>query len=159
MRGIPTPLNSLGYFFGLDKVFPQSKTWGGYRLTYIDKSKTNKVGAVSGAFMMMRRDMFFAIDGFDEDYFMYGEDIDLCYRVGRMGKDIVCYAGASMLHLKGQSGLHTNNPTVLYHFYHSMDIFYEKHFKKKYGPLVSFFVKRANAVRYYLALKRLDSQK
>ncbi|MCD8089639.1 MAG: glycosyltransferase family 2 protein, partial [Clostridiales bacterium] len=88
-RGFPTPFNSFCYFLKLDRLFPQNKAIGGYRLTYIDEMETAEVECVSGSFMIMPKEVFWETEGFDENIFMHGEDIDLCCRIRLSGKKIV----------------------------------------------------------------------
>lgn len=152
-RGFPTPINSLFYFFGLDKKYPENPKFGGYRLNYLDENEISEVDAVSGAFIMMPRPIFEQLKGFDEKFFMYGEDLDLCYRVKEAGYKVVYYPKATMLHLKGQSGLNTKNKLVQYHFYNSMIIFYDKHYGKKYNALVRFLAHIAIRLKYLIQKK------
>ena len=96
--------------------------------------------------------IFQKIGGFDESFFMYGEDLDLCYRIKEKGYQIVYYGQTSITHLKGQSGLHTKSKIVIYHFYNAMRIFYKKHYQKKYGPFVSAVVYLAIELKYRVTL-------
>ncbi len=128
-RGFPTPFNSMCYILGLDKLFPYNKTFGGYRLTYLDENKSHYVDSVSGAFMLMPLELFKSLKGFDESIFMYGEDLDLCLRVKNKNLKIFYYADAEMIHLKGKSGLSTNNKKVLKYFYDGIKVFYKKYYK------------------------------
>ena len=84
-RGFPTPWNSLCYVLGLDRLFPENKKFGGYRLSYLSNDETCEVDSVSGAFMMVPSAILTRTGGFDESIFMYGEDIDLCYRIKQKG--------------------------------------------------------------------------
>lgn len=142
-RGFPTPFNSLCYFLKLDRCFPRNRHVGGYRLSYLDPDRTAQVDAVSGAYLMIPQAVFQAVRGFDEDFFMYGEDLDLCYRVKQRGYQVVYYAGSTMTHLKGQSGLEAQNPAVIRHFYHAMELFYDKHYRKKYHAVTGMIVHSA----------------
>lgn len=151
-RGFPTPLNSLYYFLGLDKMFPHNPQYGGYRLTYLSEHETNEVDSVSGAFLMMPRSLFEDLGGFDEDFFMHGEDLDLCYRIKQAGFRIIYYAEAQMIHLKGQSALNTGHKAVLRHLYYSMELFYDKHYHKRYNLLVSWLVHTAIHFKLNIAL-------
>lgn len=153
-RGFPTPMNSLFYFMGLDRIFPKNPLFGGYRLNYLTINETHNVDAVSGAFMMMRRILYQQINGFDESFFMYGEDLDLCYRIKEAGLRVVYYPHATVIHLKGQSGLKTSSKTVIYHFYDAMLIFYRKHYRKKYGEMLYLLVLFAVKLKYQLTLMR-----
>ena len=153
-RGFPTPFNSLAYFLGLDRIFPNSKVFGGYRLNYLDINQIQTVDAVSGAFLLMRRDLYVKLNGFDETFFMYGEDLDLCYRIKEQGYIVIYFPETSITHLKGQSGLRTASKTVIYHFYDAMLIFYMKHYRKKYGEMLYLLVLFAVKLKYQLTLMR-----
>ena len=153
-RGFPTPFNALCHLLGIDRLFPRCKLFGGYRLAYLDPNKTIDVDAVSGSFILARNQLFSSLGGFDEEYFMYGEDIDLCWRIKGAGYRVVYFAGASMCHLKGQSGLHTDDPVVRGRFYESMGIFYDKRLRHAYGPLMAFAVHVGIRVCRRFALSR-----
>lgn len=154
-RGFPTPSASFYYFTGLDKKFPKSRKLGAYRQTFLDERSVGEVDAVAGSFLMMPAKIFKEVGGFDESFFMYGEDLDLCYRVKEKGYQVIYYGQASITHLKGQSGLHTHSPIVLYHFYNAMKLFYRKHYQKKYGIFLSAFVYLGIQLKYFFAVIRL----
>lgn len=154
-RGFPTPSSALYYFLGLDKKHPKSEKYGAYRATYIDECSVSEVDSVAGSFLMIPKIVFGGIGGFDEEFFMYGEDIDLCYRVKQAGYKIVYYGRASIMHLKGQSGLHTKSKTVASYFYNAMILFYRKHYVKQYGPIVSALVYAGIRLKYWLALAKI----
>lgn len=151
-RGFPTPSAAFYYYIGLDRKFPDSKKYGVYRQTFLKENKTNEVDSVSGAFLMISKDLFNDINGFDETFFMYGEDLDLCYRVKEKGYKVIYYADAVITHLKGQSGLHKSSKVVIYHFYNAMILFYNKHYKNKYNPLITLIIYCAIKMKYYLTL-------
>ena len=88
-RSFPTPGVALPKLLGLSKVFPKSKWAGKYNLTYLNQEKVHSVDAVSGSCMFLQRKLFTDIGGFDEQFFMFGEDIDLCYRIKESGKEII----------------------------------------------------------------------
>lgn len=152
-RGFPTPANALWYFLGMDRRHPHSRRFGGYRLTYLPQEETNLVDAVSGAFLLAPLPLLRELGGFDETFFMYGEDLDLCYRIKALGYQVVYYAGAQMVHYKGQSGLCSQNPVVIRHFYRAMTLFYEKHYQKKYPFFVGWAVHFAVWGKQRLALR------
>jgi GT2 family glycosyltransferase len=154
-RGFPTPMASLYYFTGMDRRHPESKKYGAYRQTFLDENETNDTDCVSGAFLMMPKKVLEQLGGFDERFFMYGEDVDLCYRVKEAGYRIVYFAEASMTHLKGSSGLHTKSKTVIYHFYHAMTLFYDKHYKKKYPFFVTWIVHLGIRAKYAMTLLKM----
>ncbi|MDD4797331.1 MAG: glycosyltransferase family 2 protein [Eubacteriales bacterium] len=152
-RGFPTPAAALYYFAGLDRRYPNSRRFGVYHQTFLDDRQTARVQAVSGAYLMMPKAVFDRVGGFDESYFMYGEDLDLCYRVDALGYAVVYYAGHWITHLKGQSGLSRQSPAVLYHYYHAMRLFFDKHYAAHTNPALRFLVRRAIHAKYRLALK------
>ena len=131
-RGFPTPLAALGKFTGLSHFFPKSKVWGRYNLTYLDPDETNEVEAISGSFMMLRRNVLDEVGSFDEDFFLYGEDLDLCYRVRQAGWKIYYYPGTSIVHHKGESA-RRSHVDIAGEFYRAMHIFVEKHFQSSYS--------------------------
>ncbi len=90
-RSFPKPWVSFTKVTGLSKLFPKSKLFAKYNLTYLDENETYEVDAISGSFMMFNRNTFEKVGGFDTDFFMYGEDLDLCYRVQKAGsKSFLC---------------------------------------------------------------------
>lgn len=139
-RGLPTPSASLYYFLGLDKKHPDSPKYARYHATYLDENKINTVEVLSGSFMMLRTSLIKKIGGFDEDYFMYCEDVDLCCRIAKNGYKLIYLPTASITHLKGQSGLNSKNRKVIYHFHRSMILFYKKNLEKDYNLFVTFAV-------------------
>lgn len=151
-RGFPTPFNSLCYVLKLHKLFPNNKKFGGYTLSYLSSDKTNEVDSVSGAFMLIPKAVLNKVGLFDESIFMYAEDIDLCYRIKQSGLKVVYYADVFMIHLKGQSGLHTKNKTVIYHFHKGIKIFYDKYYKDKHNFIITFLMHSAINIKYILTL-------
>lgn len=151
-RGFPTPFNSLCYVLKLDKIFPKVKKFGGYTLNYLSQNETNEVDSVSGAFMLIPRRVLSKAGLFDESIFMYGEDIDLCYRIKNAGYKVVYYADVWMTHLKGQSGLHTKSPLVIKHFHDGIKRFYDMYYKDKHNFVVTFLMHSAINIRYALTL-------
>lgn len=154
-RGFPTPMASLYYFSGMDKKHPESRKYGAYRATFINESSVSEVDAVAGSFLMMPRKVFDETGGFDETFFMYGEDLDLCFRIKEKGYRIIYYGKASITHLKGQSGLHTKSKTVAFHFYNAMKLFYKKHYSKKYNAAVTAAVYCGIQLKYWLTLGKM----
>ena len=142
-RGFPTPWNALCYFGKLDRLFPKVPLFNGYRLNHLDNNKTHLVDAVTGAYLMMPANLYRELGGFDEIYFMYGEDLDLCWRIKAAGYDVVYYAPVTCLHLKGQSGRASRNAVVQYHFYNAMLIFYDRYYIGKYPAWLTGAVKWA----------------
>ncbi|TCL63838.1 GT2 family glycosyltransferase [Mariniflexile fucanivorans] len=99
-----------------------------YYATHLTENETGKVDILVGAFMLMKRDLYLKVKGFDEDYFMYGEDIDLSYKVLKSGYHNYYYGATSVIHYKGESTLKDKH--YARRFYGAMQIFYKKHFKK-----------------------------
>ena len=120
-RNIPKPLVSVKKIFG---------NAGEYYATQLSQHETGKVEILVGAFMLMKRSLYNSLKGFDEDYFMYGEDIDLSYRVLQQGLDNFYFGSATVIHFKGESTL--KDITYAKRFYQAMQIFYRKHFRN-YG--------------------------
>ncbi len=152
-RGFPTPWASLCYFTRLDRLFPRSRAFGRYRQTFVPEDAVCDVDSVSGAFLMTTHAAFWEVGGFDEAFFMYGEDLDLCYRIKQSGRRVVYYGGAQMTHLKGESGLKARSKAVVSHFYDAMELFYDKHYKARYGALTSFLVSRGIRIMRKRALR------
>lgn len=151
-RGFPTPSAAFYYYAGLDKKYPASRKFGAYRQTFLCETETNEVDSVSGAFLMVSKELFENINGFDEAFFMYGEDLDLCYRVKEKGYKIIYYPEAVITHLKGQSGLHKSSKIVIYHFYNAMILFYDKHYRNKYNFIITMMVYGAVNIKYLLTV-------
>ena len=151
-RGFPTPFNSLCYVLKLDKIFPKVKKFGGYTLNYLSQNETNEVDSVSGAFMLIPKSVIGKVGLFDESIFMYGEDIDLCYRIKMAGFKVVYYADVWMTHLKGQSGLHTKSPVVIKHFHDGIKRFYDMYYKDRHNFIVTFLMHSAINLRYIITL-------
>jgi len=138
-RSFPTPLTALYKFLGLSRLFPQSQRFGRYNLTFLKELEENVVDAVSGSFMCIKKQVFSEVGGFDTDFFMYGEDLDLCYRVQRMGRTNWYTPRTSITHFKGQSA--KSRPLIsLFHFYSAMVIFSRKHFELRPLPLALFYM-------------------
>jgi GT2 family glycosyltransferase len=127
-RGFPSPWSSFCRVFGLSKLFPKSRLFGGYNLTYIDPDQVAKIDALAGCFMFCRGDQLKALGGFDTDYFMYGEDLDLCYRAKKSGGTIYYVPETSIMHFKGES-TRRSSIDALAVFYQAMEIFARKHFR------------------------------
>ncbi|MGF7118932.1 glycosyltransferase family 2 protein [Methanobacterium oryzae] len=119
---------------GLSHLFPNSKRFGSYNLTYLDENKTYEVDSLVGAFMLVRHNTIKDIGLLDESFFMYGEDIDWCYRIKSSGWKIMYYSDAKIVHYKGGSNnSKKQKPKLIYEFYRAMDIFYNKHYKNKHS--------------------------
>lgn len=152
-RGFPTPWNAITHFSGLRRLFPYSKIFAGYTMGWKLKSnKPHEVDAISGGFFFVRRSAAEEVGWWDEDYFMYGEDIDFCYRLKQKGWKVMFLPQISVLHYHGvSSGIKehsesistANRATRLRAARASADamrIFYNKHYVNKYPALVNWFV-------------------
>lgn len=153
-RSFPTPLNSLCHMSRLDRVFPQNPVVGAYNLTFLDPDKIYSVDCLVGAYMMVSRDVIELVGTLDEDYFMYGEDIDWCYRIKEAGYLVVYYPKVSITHYKKASGLGRKNPQTIEAFYDAMKIFYGKHYQDKYDGLTARMVLGGTQVLKKIALLR-----
>jgi O-antigen biosynthesis protein len=124
-RSFPSFSVALPKILGLSRLFPKSKLFGKYNLTYLDENETHEVDAVCGAFMFIPKPVLDKSGIFDEDYFMYGEDLDLCYRIKQKGYKIYYYPEVKTIHLKGES---TRKSGIAYvnNFYGAMNIFVKK---------------------------------
>lgn len=136
-RGLPTPKKSLSRMMGSNK--------GGYYSNYLTKDGVGKVEILVGAFMLMRTKRYLEIGGFDEDYFMYGEDIDLSYSLTKRGYTNYYYGKSVVIHYKGEST--RKDVKYLRHFYGAMNIFYKKHFK---FTGIDFLVMRLGVKMWFL---------
>ncbi|WKY44803.1 glycosyltransferase family 2 protein [Eubacteriaceae bacterium ES2] len=151
-RSFPTPMNGIYHRLHLDDAFPDSHRFGAYNLTYVDENKTCSVDCVMGAFMLLPRRVIDIVGLLDEDFFMYGEDIDWCYRIKEADFQIMYYPEARIFHHKKASGIGKRNPKVIEAFYDSMGIFYEKHYQNKYNGLTKWLVINGTALLKHLAL-------
>jgi len=127
-RGFPSPWSSFCRVFGLSRLFPRSRFFGGYNLTWLDPDTTSEIDALAGCFMFCRADALKALGGFDTDFFMYGEDLDLCYRAKKAGGRVYYHPATSILHRKGES-TRRSSMDALHEFYRAMEIFARKHFR------------------------------
>jgi len=143
-RGFPTPWASFTYFLGLEKLFPGSRLFGQYHQGYRPMGEIHDVDCISGAFFLVRREVIEHVGLLDEAFFMYGEDIDWCFRIRKAGYKIQFYPHVSVMHKKYQSGLaHADGQLrseTRKHFYDAMKLFYDEHYRTRYNPLVSAFV-------------------
>lgn len=148
-RGFPTVWRSLCYYAGLEKLTAKipllNRIFGGYHLTYLSLSTRHEIDTPTGAFFLARKDVLDVLKGFDEIFFMYGEDIDLSYRIKRLGYSIIYDPTHTVLHLKNQSGIKRKNNVTIQkktrnYFYESMAIFYKKHYEQCYPRWINALV-------------------
>jgi len=138
-RSFPTIVSAVSKTIGLAALFPKNKTLASYNMTYADPDEMTEVDAISGSFFCMRRDLYEKLGGFDEDFFMYGEDLDLCFRAKVAGCKNYYTPSTNILHFKGQS-CRTRRWDSYLDFYKAMLIFVRKHKDLYFVPnfLVSF---------------------
>ncbi len=150
-RGLPTPAVAFYKIFGLAKLFPGSKKFGQYHLTFLDKNKNHEVDILSGAFMLMRKEALDKVGLLDETFFMYGEDIDLSYRITQGGYKNYYFADSSIIHYKGESTKKSSVNYVIV-FYKAMAIFAQKHFSQNHARTFSFLIHLAIYLRAAAAI-------
>jgi len=136
-RSFPTPWVSFCKISRLNKLFPNSKLFGRYHLRYLDENKVHQIDVLAGAFMLLREEALDKSGLLDETFFMYGEDIDLSYRIKLVGYKNY-YLPEKIIHYKGESS-HKNEYHYVRLFYGAMNLFYKKHFHK-YSLLYSIFI-------------------
>ena len=146
-RGLPTPFTSFCKMTGLSALFPKSRTFGKYYMKYLDSDEANPIEVISGAFNMLRRKALDEVGLLDEKFFMYGEDIDLSYRM-LLGGWQNYYIPYSILHYKGES-TQKSSFRYVHVFYNAMLIFFNKHFGKKYF-LIGYLIQLAVVFRALL---------
>lgn len=150
-RGLPTPSVAFYKISGLARIFPKSKKFGQYHLGFLPMEETNKIEILSGAFMMMRKSVLDEVGLLDEDFFMYGEDIDLSYRIILGGYENYYFPETSIIHYKGES-TKKSSINYVFVFYNAMIIFARKHFSEKNARLFSFFINIAIYIRAGMAI-------
>lgn len=143
-RGFPTPWAAFTYFAGLEKMFPESRLFASYHQGYKSMDAPHEIDSPSGAFYLVRRKVYETVGPLDEDYFMYAEDLDWSYRIKQAGWKIYYYPKAIALHHKKQSGRDSRDEALRRqtdrYFYQTMKLFYQKHYRHRYGWLVTQLV-------------------
>jgi len=143
-RGFPTPWASLTYYLGLERLWPKSRLFGRYHQGWKDLHAIHEIDTPVGAFFMIRHEVLRQVGLLDEKFFMYGEDIDLAFRIKQAGWQISYAPITRITHLKGASGI--NKPVkdirikTTKAFFEAMKLFYKKHYTKKYGFAVKWLV-------------------
>ena len=153
-RGLPTPEVAFWKMFGFSSLFPHSKRFGRYHLGYLDNDQIHEVEVLAGAFMLLRRETLGKVGLLDEDYFMYGEDIDLSYRITKGGYKNYYFPETTIIHYKGES---TKKGSINYVkvFYNAMIIFAKKHFSKGNARRYALLI---NLAIYFRAILTLTGQ-
>jgi GT2 family glycosyltransferase len=139
-RGEPDLWTSFTYFSKLEKLFPQSRWFGKYHQGYKDLTTIHTIDACSGAAMLIKRTVLEKVGLFDERFFMYAEDLDLCKRIRENEYHIVYHPGCRIIHHKYKSGIRGSTKQIAkstkFHFYDTMLQYYDKHYRTKYPELV-----------------------
>lgn len=150
-RSFPTPAVAFPKVFGLSSLFPRWKLFGKYNLTYLHPNQQTEVDAVSGSFLMLRRSVYEKIGGLDESYFLYGEDLDYCYRIKSAGWKIYYVPDTKIIHYKGESTKLASFDNLVV-FYRAMDIFVRKHFSKGTSLLMGVVLRVGILIRGIISL-------
>lgn len=144
-RGEPTPWASFTYFTKLAQLLPQSQLFGQYHQTYKDLATQHFIAACSGAAMLIRTKYMNEVGFLDENFFMYGEDLDWCKRFRNAGYQISFHPEVSIIHHKYKSGIQTESPLTSLqskrYFYNTMLLYYDKHYLDKYPKIIRFFLR------------------
>lgn len=152
-RALPTPWVAFCKIFGLSALFPRSKRFGRYHLGYLNENETHQVEVLAGAFMFMRKATLDKVGLLDEDYFMYGEDIDLSYRITQGGYKNYYFPDTTIIHYKGESTKKGSLNYVMV-FYNAMIIFAKKHFSTRNASHYALVIYMAIYLRAALAVSR-----
>jgi len=152
-RGLPKPMVAFYKIFGLSKIFPKSKRFGRYHLGYLSEFETNEVDVLSGAFMLMRKETLDKVGLLDETFFMYGEDIDLSYRIQLGGYKNYYFPETKIIHYKGES-TKKSSVNYVFVFYRAMVIFAKKHFSQNNAKLFSMAIHMAIYLRASISIFR-----
>ncbi|KGE20496.1 glycosyl transferase family 2 [Paenibacillus wynnii] len=152
-RGFPTPAASFYYAFGFSRLFPDRPRFNGYQLGYLDPDLDYPVDCLVGAFMLLRRETIEQVGGLDENFFMYGEDLDWCFRIKEAGWGIYYYPQTTIIHLKGGSA--RRRPfKIVYEFHRAMILFHRKHYSKQYNSMINGAVYAGVGVKFAISLLR-----
>lgn len=169
-RGFPTPWNAFTFFSGLQRKYPQSRLFSGYTQGWKDLSTSHEVDSVEGAFLMVRREVGEKIGWWDEDYFFYGEDIQFCYDIKKLGYKVYYVGEVSIMHIGGaSSGIKPKSQNVTTANVESkkrvqgwrfdaMRIFYKKNYKDVYPKPVHWVIHRGIDFMQSRALSKLRVQ-
>ncbi len=163
-RSFPSPWASFCKSFGLQRLFPKSHLFAQYNQTFRRDDETHFVDAISGSFMFVRREALAQIGGFDPQFFMFGEDLDLCFRVSKAGWKITYTPDTSLIHFKGESTKRSSIDRVKV-FYEAMEVYARKHHGRssllllmvRLGILLRSVFAYANRYRRTLLMMTLDA--
>ncbi|WP_138496212.1 glycosyltransferase family 2 protein [Paenibacillus pinistramenti] len=150
-RGFPTPSASFYYAFGFSRLFPSNPRFNQYQLGFRNPDESYPVDCLVGAFMLVRQEVIRQVGGLDESFFMYGEDIDWCYRIKQAGWEIYYNSDTSIVHFKGGSA--RRRPfKIVYEFHRAMLLFHRKHYQRRYNFLINGAVYAGIGLKLGLAL-------
>ncbi len=149
-RSFPSPEVAFYRMAGLSRLFPKSRRFGRYNLTYLDVDQTAEVDSVVGAFMLVRREAIDEAGLLDDTFFMYGEDLDWAFRIKEAGWKVVYYPAVTVLHVKRASS--RQNPRAQVEFWRAMEIFYRKHYETQTPRWLHYLI--LGAVRFQTRLMR-----
>ena len=155
-RMLPSPMASLYKMTGFARLFPSSKKFAAYYCGHLPEKQINEVDVLAGAFMMISREMATTTKGFDEDFFMYAEDVDLSYRIQKAGKKNYYFPGTTIIHFKGESTSRLSQAYVE-HFYGAMLLFVRKHYQHR--MMMSRFTSLAIRISKMAAQLKLSFQR
>jgi len=150
-RSFPSPVVSFFKLSGLSSLFPQSKFFNKYALGFLDKDEVHEVDVLCGAFLMAKKNILIQIGGFDEAFFMYGEDIDLCYRIQKGGNKIWYLGDQTIVHFKGESAK-KNSLNYVRIFYQAMSVFVKKHYNSGTARLINILLNAGIYIRAFVSL-------
>jgi GT2 family glycosyltransferase len=154
-RAFPSPLTSLFKLSGLARLFPRSATFARYHLGHLPEKENHEVDVLAGAFMMMPKKVLDEIGNFDEQFFMYGEDVDLSYRIQKAAYKNYYFAESTIIHFKGES---TKRGSLNYVrlFYKAMSLFVKKHYSGSKAGVFILLIQTAIMIRaFFSALGKL----
>lgn len=152
-RGFPTPSASFYYAFGFSKLFPNHPRFNQYQLGFLDPNETYPVDCLIGAFMLVRKETIRQVGGLDETFFMYGEDVDWCYRIKQVGWGIHYHPATYIVHYKGASS--RRKPfKIIYEFHRAMWVFHRKHYLRNYSWVTNAAVYCGISLKFLLSLAK-----
>ena len=152
-RSFPLPLTSFYKLSGLTRLFPRSKTFAKYYLGNLDENENNEVDVLAGAFIMAPAKVIKSLSGFDESFFMYGEDIDLSFRIKEAGYKNFYLAETTIIHFKGES-TRKGGLNYVRMFYKAMSTFVKKHYGGSQAGIFNFFIQFAILLRALVSTAR-----
>jgi O-antigen biosynthesis protein len=147
-RAFPSPLTSLFKLSGLARLFPRSKTFARYHLGHLSENENHEVDVLAGAFMMIPKKVLSEVGNFDEQFFMYGEDVDLSYRIQKAGYRNYYFSESTIIHFKGESTKRGSLNFVRL-FYKAMSLFVKKHYSGSKAGVFIFLIQTAIVIRAF----------